>query len=238
MMDGVEGHPRVPGGTVSESTTTAPADPNTGAGLIEFLDAAIDKGWFNVGSARALKTATLKVFEVENGWASMDLRSLDAESLFERFRNLKRNSYSDDSIRVYKTRFTQALKMHLARLDGDTNWKTYGPSARSNSSPKVSTTGSKATQMASGKTRQNPGIPSESPSSAPTTPEAEESTMTSTPSSGPGPLMRFPYPLRDNVDVWLTLPRDLTKEEAERLSIFIGSLARPDAATPAGSTAK
>jgi hypothetical protein len=50
----------VPGGTVT-GTTMAPADPNTGAGLIEFLDAAIEKGWFNVASVKALRTATLKV---------------------------------------------------------------------------------------------------------------------------------------------------------------------------------
>jgi hypothetical protein len=216
---------------MTENTTSAPADPNTGAGLIEFLDAAIDKGWFNVGSAKALKTATLKIFEVESGWASMDLRSLDAESLFERFRNLKRNSYSDDSMRIYKTRFNQALKMHLARLDGDASWKTYGPSARTNAFSKPGSNGTKQP----GPNGSHPAIkPTEAdvPSSTPTQTEQEEYPVAATSSSGAGSLMRFPFPLRDNVDVWLTLPRDLTKEEAERLSIFIGSLARREPTNP------
>jgi hypothetical protein len=207
---------------VTESMTAAPADPNTGAGLIEFLDAAIEKGWFNVGSLKAMKTATLKIFEVESGWESVDLRSLDTDSLIERFRNLRRNSYSDDSIRVYRQRFGQALKMHLARLDGDPNWKTYGPSTRANNPPKASSNGTKA---------QRPTEVGEASPPASTTPEQEDLPMASASTPGTTPLMRFPFPLRDNVDVWLTLPRDLTKDEAERLSIFIGSLARRDTAS-------
>jgi hypothetical protein len=89
----------VPGGTVT-GTTMAPADPNTGAGLIEFLDAAIEKGWFNVASVKALRTATLKVLGVESGWESTDFRRRDVNSLFDHFRNLTRNTYSDDSITV------------------------------------------------------------------------------------------------------------------------------------------
>jgi hypothetical protein len=213
---------------VTETTTAAPADPNTGAGLIEFLDAAIDKGWFNVGSLKAMKTATLKIFEVESGWASVDLRSLDTDSLVERFRNLRRNAYSDDSIRVYKQRFGQALKMHLARTDGDPNWKTYGPSKRANNGVKAPSNGAKG---------QKPTDVREASPPASASPGQEEDPVEFTSTPGPTtPLMRFPFPLRDNVDVWLTLPRDLTKDEAERLSIFIGSLARRDAASSANST--
>jgi hypothetical protein len=79
-------------------TTMAPADLNTGVGLVGFLDGNIEKGWFSVASVKALRTATLKVLEVESGWESTDLRSRDGNSLFDRFRNLRRNAYSDDSI--------------------------------------------------------------------------------------------------------------------------------------------
>lgn len=199
---------------MTESTTLAPIDPYTGAGLIDFLDAAIEKGWINVGSAKALKTATLKIFEVESGWESMDLRNLDADSIFERFRNLRRNSYSDDSMRVYRTRFGQALQMHLARLDGENNWKSYGPSARMSSSAKC-VSASKATAVASA-VAANTKVPEEA------LPVHGDST------SGSAPLIRFSFPLRDAVDVWLTLPRDLASHEAERLAVFIRSLARAE----------
>lgn len=216
---------------MSEATTVTPVDPNTGAGLIEFLDVAIEKGWINVSTAKALRTATQKIFEVESGWESMDLRSLDADSLYERFRNLKRNSYSDDSMRIYKTRFGQALKMHLARIDGDPGWKSYGPSARASapakSAPNVTKSASKTSASKAAATTQ--------PVAATSGVEDEDSPAPTNSMPGSTPLMRFPFPLRDTVDVWLTLPRDLMKDEAERLAIFIRSLARAEGQTPASS---
>jgi hypothetical protein len=214
---------------VTETATVAPADPNTGAGLIEFLDAAIEKGWFNVASVKALRTATLKILEVESGWESIDLRALDVDGLFERFRNLKRNAYSDDSMRVYKNRFGQALKMHLARLNGDANWKAYGPSARSTSPSKSPSNAGKAAKGSPAAEvtliRSGSGAVLEEGEHAPPYDAA----------SGSVPLMRYPFPLRATVDVWLTLPRDITKEEADRLSVFIRSLAHKDTTISAAS---
>jgi len=45
-------------------------------------------------------------------------------------------------------------------------------------------------------------------------------------------LHRFPFPLRPGLDVALSLPRDLTAEEAERLSTYLRTLAQPAAETP------
>jgi hypothetical protein len=42
-----------------------------------------------------------------------------------------------------------------------------------------------------------------------------------------GHLYRFPFPLRDYLDVSLALPRDLTVAEAERLAAYIRTLAQP-----------
>jgi hypothetical protein len=211
---------------MTENVTAAPADPNTGAGLIEFLDAAIEKGWFNVTSVKALRTATLKILEVENDWASIDLRTLDVEGLFERFRNLKRNAYSDDSMRVYKNRFGQALKMHLARLDGDANWKAYGPTARTCSPTKPLSPGGKTA-------KRSPTAEVTLIHSGPGA-SLEDGEHASTPDAVAGnvPLMRYPFPLRATVDVWLALPRDITRDEADRLSVFISSLARQDTTSP------
>ena len=205
---------------MTDTATVAPADPNTGAGLIEFLDAAIEKGWFNVASVRALRTATLKIFEVESNWESTDLRDLNVDSLFARFRNLKRNAYSDGSMRKYKNRFEQALKMYLARLDDDPSWKAYGPTVRASSSFKTPTNGGKTAKRSPS---LDAGIASVGLGAG-----LEDGERHTTPglASSTVPLMRYPFPLRDKVDAWLALPRDVTKEEADRLSIFIGSLAR------------
>src|SRR3954466_2033992 len=99
-------------------------DPGTGRGLMEFLDNAISKGWFNLNSAKAMKTACQKVFEVESGWEDLDLRKLDLDALLQRWENLRRNRYSDGSLNTYKTRFRQAVQMYTARLDGDSAWRS------------------------------------------------------------------------------------------------------------------
>lgn len=209
-------------------TTTEPAtiDPYTGEGLMQFLDAAVDKGWFNVNSARALKITTHKVFEVEQGWEALDLRHLDVESLLDRWQNLRRNNYSDGSLRVYRTRFKQAIKMHLARLDNDPNWKSYGPSARAvppGATPRANGSGKKAKAGAS--------VTATPPSTAGPTPVAEQADDDLMPAMTPSPrpsLMDFPYPLRDDLDVFVRLPRDLTALEADRLCKYVRSLARDD----------
>lgn len=201
---------------MTEVMNEAPPDPNTGAGLIRFLDAAIDKGWFNVSSAKALRTASTKVMSVEEGWEDMDLRTLDVDHLFERFRNLRHNEYSDDSMRIYKTRFTQAIKMHLGRLDSDPDWKSYGPSSKASS-------GSRATANGASK-KARAATPSPPPAQHPAPAEIAEPLGTARTDSAS--LMRFPFPLRENLDVSLSLPRDLTKDEAARLAGFINSLAR------------
>lgn len=202
-------------GSMTETPIEADPDPNTGAGLVRFLDAAIEKGWFNVSTAKALRTASTKILSVEAGWETADLRTLDIDHLFDRFRNLKHNEYSDDSMRIYKTRFTQAIKMHLGRLDSDPNWKSYGPTSKG-SSQRSSNGMSNPKSKASGAAERAEGVAPASP----------DSTADSNARTDAASLMRFPFPLRESLDVSLSLPRDLTKDEAARLSAFISTLAR------------
>jgi hypothetical protein len=194
-----------------------PASDYTGAGLIEFLDAAVAKGWFNVTSAKALKTASLKVLEIEIGWEDVDLRTVDIDALFQRFRNLRRNDYSDSSLKVYKTRFEQAVKMYVSRLNNDANWLSYGPSPKGTVAPKVN--GESAAKPRKRSTK--PQVPGPAAAEVP----SEAVGRLESPA-----LMRYPFPLRDDVDALLSLPRDLTKAEAARLGAFLSSLAREDGA--------
>jgi hypothetical protein len=213
-------------------TTTEPAtiDPYTGAGLMQFLDAAIDKGWINVSSARALKITAHKVFEVEQGWENLDLRSLDVNALLDRWQNLRRNSYSDGSFGTYRTRFNQAVKMHLARLDNDPNWKSYGPSARAApAGTPLRANGASAGKRAKAEATANPPTPDGG--------SADDDLVPPTTTPTRPLLMDFPYPLRDDLDVFLRLPRDLGAAEAERLCKYIRSLAREDLPkSPAGAS--
>jgi hypothetical protein len=193
---------------------------------MEFLDAAIDKGWINVSTAKALKTATQKILSIEAGWEGLDLRGLDQDGFYERFCNLRRNDYSDDSMRIYKTRMGQAVRMYIAREDGDSAWKSYGPAGR----PAANGNGGSSKK------------PRAKAASASAVDRDEDDDNGSTPPANTAPvvrvgLMTFPYPLRENLDVHLNLPRDLTKGEAERLCRFIATLARDEMLQlPAGSS--
>jgi hypothetical protein len=116
--------------------------------------------------------------------------------------------------------------MQLARLDNESNWKSYGPSARvvpSPATPRANGSGNKA-KAAAPSTR---GVAKAAGEPIVLTPNDDP--IRSTASARPG-LMDFPYPLRDDLDVLVRLPRDLTAPEAERLCKYIRSLARDDQA--------
>jgi len=206
---------------MSHQITTGSA-VDSAAACVEFWDAAAEKGWFNSASARAVRTAFGKVMEIDENWRASNLRDLDLEEQFSRFRTLKRNEYSDASLKVYRTRFIMAVKTYLARNDDDPDWKTYGPSARgtgsSNPKPKKPTKGSPRPASVT-----EPANPKDS---AP-----RPSVQVAAPAAVAGNTITHVFPLRDDLDVQLVLPRDLTKDEAEWLGTLLMTLPRPSRAT-------
>jgi hypothetical protein len=209
-------------------TLTEPATPYSAGAMIEFLDAALEKGWLNPSSTKALRTASVKILSIDRDWEQLDLRALDWQEQFERFERLKHNEYTDGSFRIYKSRFHQAIRMYIARLDKDPNWKSYGPGGR---------TGSGNSRMSRATTKPSATPPSQQaervePAGPATTYESGLNTA--------APPVRcrhidHRFPLRDDLDVLLQLPRDLTAAEANRLAKFISTLAWDD--TPANDRA-
>jgi hypothetical protein len=205
-----------------QASETALAESGTAAGCVEFLTKAGEKGWFNSGSAKALRITFSKIMSIDEGWEQRDLRAIDVEEHLSRFQTLNRNDYSDSSMNVYKTRFRQAVRSYIARLDDDPNWKAYGPSLRNGSSARGSKKDPKAT------------APPPPPTAIPKV-SAEQIVPTATPEvdrqppAGPARQIEHRFPLRDDFDAVVTLPRDLTVEEAAWLANFIRTLARPSA---------
>jgi hypothetical protein len=196
-----------------QPTLTEPATPGTGADVIEFLDRAAERGWINPGSAQALRTATIKILSIDEDWERIDLRELDLDEQFDRFQTLKRNDYSDGSLKNYKSRFNQAVAMYRARLRGESDWKSYGPAARVGGSSR----NGKSAASKSTKKVPEPG---------------QKIDVAPPPLSGPqdsgAPSRRFiehTFPLVDD-DAVLRLPRHLTAEEARWLADFLQTLVR------------
>ena len=205
-----------------QPTLTEAAAPGTAAGAVEFLNKSAARGQLNRTTAQALQTATIKILSIDEDWDKIDLRDLDLDEQFDRFRTLKHNDYSDGSLKNYRSRFNQAVGMYLARLRGDADWKSYGPGSRGAYNKNGATATSKPTLKPATKVIEP--TPKTEPVLA-TTPVASppQETASSTRS------IAHRYPLRDDVDAVLQLPRDLTNAEANRLAKFISTLAWDDA---------
>jgi hypothetical protein len=194
-----------------------------GQGLLEFCDRIAERGDLNRNTAGGLRAAAKNVLEVESpDLDSIDVRKLDVEGLLGRFVNRRKADYGDGSLETYRSRFRLVVAMYLAWLDDDPNWKTAGRSAKRQAKGV-----GQAAQ--SGNRRPRPKVddkPSGSTSAADETP-AMSAVSTSV------RLMTYDVPLRPDLIVRVTLPIDLTTDDAERFANFIRVLAFSGRGEPA-----
>lgn len=168
----------------------------TGAALVEHWSWAAKKGLMNSTTARLMRNACLQVLKPLEGWKELDVKELDPDDVFKRFRNLEGKRLKPRSLQDYRRRFALALESYRAYVENPENWK--GPGEERPTRPE-----------------SNGGSPSRTVS------KKNEPARAAT--SAPG-LIEYPFPLRD-ITAWLTLPRDLKIAEAKRLTSFIMSLA-------------
>jgi hypothetical protein len=191
----------------------------TGAGLVAFLDFAIQKGYLKTATGQAMKTAVKEVLsatEGAEGWETVDLTSLDEDDVLRRFETLRAMKFSAGSLSTYKGRYSRAASMFEEFRASPATWR---PSVKQRS-----------------RTKGN-GAPSTAAPGAPKTDGAAPSTPAPAPAPGPAPaphpglgsaIITYPFPLRQGVLASLELPPDLTRREAQRLVAFIESLAIED----------
>ena len=173
----------------------------TGRALIEFLDRAAERGWLNKNTALGYRSASQKILEVENDWEEAKLSAIDVESLFRRFENLRGGEYSPKSLETYRSRFQNAIQTYLEWASNPSGWKLPSPTRRKRAE---GTSPAQLEGEEASKTRQ-------------------EKLQAPRPSASSG-MITYPFPLREDVDAQLVLPRDLKAEEARRLVAFINAL--------------
>ncbi len=157
-------------------------------------------------SARAIRAAVSQILKIDNNWESVDVRNIDVEALFARFRNLSK--IAPGSLAAYESRFRSGLQSYLAYLDNPTSYqpKTRRPAQRDDkTTPKP-------------KSKPQPDSPVAGPGSTTAVP------MTSSAAK----LVVYPFPVRPDVFAELKLPADLTVDEALRLSAFLKAVALTD----------
>jgi hypothetical protein len=185
----------------------------TGAGLVAFLDYAIQKGYLKTATGQAMKTAVKEVLsatEGADGWETVDLTSLDEDDVLRRFETLRAMKFSAGSLSTYKGRYSRAAAMFEEFRASPATWR---PSVKQRS-----------------RTKGN-GAPTTAAPGSPKTDGGARSTPAPAPAPHPGhgsAIITYPFPLRQGVLASLELPPDLTRREAQRLVAFIESLAIED----------
>jgi hypothetical protein len=191
----------------------------TGAGLVDFLDFAIQKGYLKLATGQAMKTAVKEVLSATqgaDGWEAVDLTSLDEDDVLRRFETLRAMKFSAGSLSTYKGRYSRAASMFEEFRSSPSTWR---PSVKQRARSKGIDAPSPVSPGASKADGATPSTPAPTPAPAPA------------PATHPGrgsAIITYPFPLRQGVLASVELPPDLTSREAQRLIAFIESLAIDD----------
>jgi hypothetical protein len=173
----------------------------TGRALVDFLDRAAEKGWLNKNTAAGYRVACQRILEIEPDWERLDLSTLEVEDFIQRFVTLKGGDYTPRSLETYKSRFGKAIQTYLDWAQDPSSWRRPTPAQRKRAS-RTSSSHSAEEGRVDGQKRRPPARP--------------------VPSDG---MITYPFPVREDVDAQLVLPRDLRPEEVRRLVAFINALA-------------
>jgi hypothetical protein len=173
----------------------------TGASFVRFWDWAAKKGRLKKATAQSLRVAAQKILEVEENWEQVDVSGLDADELFSRFETVRASQYSPASLSTYRSRFQRALEMYLEYVRSPSSWKP-GIQQRSRLRKSGATSATDQRREVAGRSKESAGQ-----------------------SRGAAELIEYPFPLRSDCLVSLSLPPDLRAEEARRLAAFVTALA-------------
>jgi hypothetical protein len=177
----------------------------TGTDLVNFLEYAEKKGLINRNTASSVKVACRRVLGLEGDLKTLDIATLDINSLFRRFENLHRTEFTPRSLETYRSRVNMGIKWFLGWSRDPAAWKPVGRPVRG----------------VNGETKRRAG------------PRGDSSSPDDS-SHFPGHLraagdqrvrlVDYPFPLRDDVIVRLQLPPDLRGGEVKRLTAYMSTL--------------
>jgi len=196
-----------------EVTEGVGVSSGTAAGLIAFLDHLIKRNEVVPTTGSALRTGCRKVLDVEPNLSSVDIRNGDLDDLVRRFYIKYRGSIKDKSLSTYEQRFRQSAEMYRKWLNSE-DWRPA--SARRRQVPNGG-----AAKPDPG--RSKPAAPGGIPASG--LPDPVDAGPAELPSTD---MITYPFPIRPGLQGKITLPEDLTRREAKRISAFVAALVSED----------
>lgn len=190
-------------------------------GMVSFAEMITTKGWINSNTGGGHKAALNKILgDLED---DTDVREIDVKTQVVRYSNLHPGELSPSSLKQYEKRVRAMIGYYTAWKKDPTNFKPPArePSDKADKPAKAS----KATKPATKTVSQQLSVISNL--------NGEEKVgnavgkVTGTLNGGTQVAsLSMPFPMRDDYLAQITIPRDMTKDEAARLCTFIQALAR------------
>ena len=179
--------------------------------LLDFVETSIKKGWVNVNTGGGVRTACKHILDQVRDDA--DVRGINVSESVGLFANRNPGKLSGDSLKVYQSRVQAMIDSFITFVDDPLAHK---PASRASvpRSRKVETRNGQPHFVQSD--AQQPAVSSPNASSFHQPLVRAVATETS---------LTLPFNLRPDFLAQVTVPRDLTKDEAKRLSTFIDALA-------------
>lgn len=178
--------------------------------LMEFVETSIKKGWVNLNTGGGIRTACRQILElVDDG---DDVRQLNVVEAIGQYANRNPGKLSADSLRVYQSRVQGMIENFTSFVDDPVAYKPAAkpPVSRSRRGEQRNGTSgaAKAELGAASAPAVQPGAHHNVVKAV-----ATETSLT------------LPFNLRPDFLAQVTVPRDLSREEAKRLATFIDALA-------------
>ncbi len=176
--------------------------------LARFVDYVVDKGLVNPSTAQGWRVATSKVLEGLSGEEETDVRRIDVDATFKRFLNRHPGRLSPASTGEYRRRVGRAIEEFVSWMENPAGYgsRTAAWAARAESRPRS-------------RPRPRPLTPLPAPPGTQVHPGSPEG-------------IALAFPVRPGFLAQVTVPQDLTVDEARRMGAFLLTLApeyRPEA---------
>jgi hypothetical protein len=181
----------------------------TKSGLIEFHDYAVSKGLLKANTGNARKAAVSQI--LEDFGLDDDLSSIDVPSEVLKYNNRHPGKLSPDSLTAYQQRVILALEEFKKYLANPLTYK--GVMGRTPTAATAKAGGKIKTMLTEKPVESGTAMIETAPA-----PKHPTSAVTDT-------SLMMPFPLRPTFLAQLIIPRDLSKDEANRLCAFIQALA-------------
>lgn len=181
--------------------------------LVAFIENAITKGRMNKNTGGGVRAACNKILELVE--SEEDVRGVDVKAAILQYNNRHPGELSGDSLRVYESRVRGAIDSFVQSVQDPTSFKF--PNKANGTTGKKPKAAPSAAKTSVATTGSEVADPPPGGANAAAVQHAGVATDIS---------LRLPFPLRPTFLAHVVIPRDLTKDEAKRLALFIDALAQ------------